>query len=400
MDGKSGRFHKTLPLIGGVVIFIVLILYMGGFFRTGLIKPGLLKTVETAEPDRTAYAAVEDITEWYEAVGTVRSRAETDISAQITGRILEIIVRPGDKVEKGDPMIYLDNRQLQAKFDQARQGLKAAKAKKEQAEQALVAAQAVFAQAEAQYNRIKTYFDQQAATKKDLEQAEASLKQAKAGVEQARKGVVAAGAGVQQAKEVVEEERVSLGYTNIIAHETGKVAKRLAEPGDLAWPGKSLLILYAPGALRLEAHVREGLIGLRLEAHVREGLIGKVLPGLKLRVAINALNATLEGTVEEVIPLADPLSRTFLVKVAIPAIASLYPGMFGRLLVPLDVRQAVVVPRNAVYRVGQMEVVKAEKDGRWCDCFVKTGKEIDGRVEILSGLKGNERIAVKINHNE
>jgi len=387
MDGKSGRFHKTLPLIGGVVIFIVLILYMGGFFRTGLIKPGLLKTVETAEPDRTAYAAVEDITEWYEAVGTVRSRAETDISAQITGRILEIIVRPGDKVEKGDPMIYLDNRQLQAKFDQARQGLKAAKAKKEQAEQALVAAQAVFAQAEAQYNRIKTYFDQQAATKKDLEQAEASLKQAKAGVEQARKGVVAAGAGVQQAKEVVEEERVSLGYTNIIAHETGKVAKRLAEPGDLAWPGKSLLILYAPGALRLEAHVREGLIG-------------KVLPGLKLRVAINALNATLEGTVEEVIPLADPLSRTFLVKVAIPAIASLYPGMFGRLLVPLDVRQAVVVPRNAVYRVGQMEVVKAEKDGRWCDCFVKTGKEIDGRVEILSGLKGNERIAVKINHNE
>ncbi len=89
MDGKSGRFYKTLPLIGGVVIFIVLILYKGGFFRTGLIKPGLLKTVGTAEPDRTAYAAVEDITEWYEAVGTVRSRAETDISAQITGRITQ-----------------------------------------------------------------------------------------------------------------------------------------------------------------------------------------------------------------------------------------------------------------------------------------------------------------------
>ncbi|MBW1933626.1 MAG: biotin/lipoyl-binding protein, partial [Deltaproteobacteria bacterium] len=189
------------------------------------------------------------------------SRAETDISAQITGRILEIIVRPGDKVEKGDPMIYLDNRQLQAKFDQARQGLKAAKAKKEQAEQALVAAQAVFVQAEAHYNRTKTYFDQQAATKNDLEQAEASHKQAKAGVEQARKGMVGADAGVEQAKGVVEEGRVSLGYTKILASQAGEVAKRLAEPGDLAWPGKSLLILYAPGALRLEAHVREGLIG-------------------------------------------------------------------------------------------------------------------------------------------
>ncbi|PXF57580.1 MAG: efflux RND transporter periplasmic adaptor subunit [Deltaproteobacteria bacterium] len=387
MDSKPGRFHKILPLIGGVVILIVLILYMGGFFRTGLIKPGLLKTVETAEPDRTAYAAVEDITEWYEAVGTVRSRTETHISAQITGRILEVMVRPGDKVEKGDPLIYLDNRQLQARFDQAGQGLKAARAKKEQAGQALVAARAVFAQAEAHYNRTKTYFDQQAATKNDLEQAEASHKQAKAGVEQARKGMVAADAGVEQAKDVVEEGRVSLGYTKILAPEIGKVAKRLAEPGDLAWPGKSLLILHAPGALRLEAHVREGLIG-------------KVLPGSRLHVAINAVNATLEGTVEEVIPSADPLSRTFLVKVAIPAIASLYPGMFGRLLVPLDVRQAVVVPRNAVYRIGQMEVVKAEKDGRWCDCFVKTGKKIDGRVEILSGLKGNERIALKMNHNE
>lgn len=389
MDSKPGRFHRILPLIGGVIILIVLILYMGGFLRTGLIKPGLLKTVETAEvdPGRTAYAAIEDITDYYEAVGTVCSRTETHISAQITERILEVMVRPGDRVEKGDPLICLDNRQLQAKFDQAKQGLKAAGAKKEQAEQALVAAQAVFAQAEAQYNRTKTYFDQEAATKKDLEQSEASLKQAKAGVEQARKGMLGADALMQQAKEVVEEGRITLEYTKILAPEAGEVAKRLAEPGDLAWPGKSLLILYAPGALRLEAHVREGLIG-------------KVLPGSRLHVVINAANATLEGTVEEVIPSADPLSRTFLVKVAIPAITSLYPGMFGRLLVPLDVRKAVVVPRNAVYRAGQMEVVKAEKDGRWYDCFVKTGKEIDGRVEILSGLKGGERIALKMNHNE
>ena len=389
MDSKPRRSHKILLPVGGVVILLLLILYMGGFFRTGLIEPGLLKTVETAEvaPDRTAYAAVEDITEWYEAVGTIHSRTETHISAQITGRILEVMVRPGDRVEKGDPLIYLDNRQLQARFDQARQGLKAAGAKKEQAGQALVAARAVLAQAEAQYNRIKTYFDQQAATKKDLEQAEASYKQAKAGVEQARKGMVAADAGVQQAKEVVEEGRITLGYTKIFAPEAGEVSKRLAEPGDLAWPGKSLLILYAPGTLRLEAHVREGLIG-------------KVLPGSRLRVAINALNATLDGTVEEVVPSADPLSRTFLVKVAIPTIASLYPGMFGRLLVPLDVRQAVVVPRNAIYRIGQMEVVKVERDGRWYNCFVKTGKEIDDRVEILSGLKGNERIALKMNQNE
>ncbi len=180
----------------------------------------------------------------------------------------------------------------------------------------------------------------------------------------------------------MEEARVVLGYTKIIAPEAGKVAKRLAEPGDLAWPGKSLLVLHAPGALTLEAHVREGLIK-------------KVLPGSQLQVAIDALDTTFDGTVEEVIPSADPLSRTFLVKAAIPAITGLYPGMFGRLLVPVGKRQAVVVPERAIYRIGQIEVVKVEKQGRWCNCLVRTGKEMDGKVEILSGLNGSEKIALR-----
>lgn len=378
------KLYKLLPALGGVLVLIVLILYIGGFFRTGLIEPGLINSGERGKtpPHHTAYASVEQVPEWYEAVGTVHSKTETHISAQITGRILRVMVRPGVKVTKGAPLIYLDNRELQARLDQARQGLEAARARKEQAKQVLVGARAGHTQAEANYERIKTYFEQEAATKKDLEQAEASYRQAKAGVEQAKKGMVAAEAGVEQAKKVVEEARVALGYTEITAPEAGEVAKRLSEPGDLAWPGKSLLVLHAPGALRLEAHVREGLIK-------------KVLPGTHLQVVINALDKTLDGTVEEVIPSADPLSRTFLVKVGIPAISGLYPGMFGRLLVPLGERNAVVVPRKALYRIGQMEMVKAEKDGRWCNCFVKTGKEINGKIEILSGLNGDEKIALK-----
>ena len=103
MKNKPGRSYKIFWLIGGVVVFILLILYMGGFFRTGLIEPGLGKRAEKeiVPPETIAYAAVENITEWYEAVGTVRSRTETYISAQITGRILKILVRPGDKVKKG-----------------------------------------------------------------------------------------------------------------------------------------------------------------------------------------------------------------------------------------------------------------------------------------------------------
>ncbi len=389
MKNEPERYYKILFLIGSVIILVVVILYMGGFFRTGLIEPGLFKMAETEKipAERIVYATVERIPEWYEAVGTVRSKTETNISAQITGRILKIVVRPGDKIKKEAPLVYIDDREFQARLNQARQGLEAVKAKKDQAEQVLIAAQAVYTQADANYKRIKTYFDQEAATRNDLEQAEASYKQAKAGVERAQKGTVAVRAGVQQAKQVVEEARIALGYTKIVAHETGEVAKRLAEPGDLAWPGKSLLVLHAPDALRLEAYVREGLIK-------------KVLPGSQLQVAIDALDTLLDATVEEVIPSADPLSRTFLVKAAIPAITGLYPGMFGRLLVPLGERQAVVVPERAIYLIGQLEVVKVEKQGRWYNCFVRTGKEMGGKVEILSGLNGSEKIALRVDSNE
>ncbi len=180
----------------------------------------------------------------------------------------------------------------------------------------------------------------------------------------------------------MEEAGIALGYATITATEAGEVVKRLAEPGDLAWPGKPLLILQAPGALRLDAHVREGLIRTVLsESH--------------LQVSINALDEVLDGRVEEVIPSADPLSRTFVVKVAIPSVRGLYPGMFGRLLVPLGQRQAVVVPEKAIHYIGQLELVKVEKDGLWYDCLVKTGKKINGKIEVLSGLNGDEKIAVR-----
>jgi multidrug efflux pump subunit AcrA (membrane-fusion protein) len=63
--------------------------------------------------------------------------------------------------------------------------------------------------------------------------------------------------------------------------------------------------------------------------------------------------------------------------------------------VPLGQRQAVVVPEKAIHYIGQLELVKVEKDGLWYDCLVKTGKKINGKIEVLSGLNGDEKIAVR-----
>ena len=128
--------------------------------------------------------------------------------------------------------------------------------------------------------------------------------------------------------------------------------KRLVEPGDLAFPGKSLIFLQTSEYLRLEAFVREGLIK-------------QVEPGRDLSVTIDTLGKTVDAVVEEIVPYADPQTRTFLVKAAIPHMPGVYPGMYGKLLIPVNEHQVVVVPRHVVRQVGQLELVKVKEGDQW-----------------------------------
>jgi RND family efflux transporter MFP subunit len=307
--------------------------------------------------------------------------------------------------------------QTQAQLAQAEAGLA-------QAGQGLAAATAKAEQATSEYNRTKKLKDENAATQQQLEAAESTNKQALAGVETAKQGVAAAqaqvkqlGAAVQQAKdgvsaaqaqveqtqaaseqakegvsaaeahvkraeEVVNETGIALQYAVIKAPEDGLVAERMAEPGDLAWPGKPLLILHNPRRLRLEANVPEGLLD-------------KVEPGTELPVLIDALKLELRGKVDEVVPSGDPRSRTFLVKALLPERDRLLPGMFGRLRVREYERETILAPVAAVRRVGQLEAVRVKTDQGWRERFVRTGIRLDGRIEVLSGLSGNEVLGME-----
>jgi RND family efflux transporter MFP subunit len=382
MNKKPNKALRQVLLIGGAVCLVLLILMTGGYFVTDKIEPGNVSSRHegTGNSGRTAQASIETVTEFFEAVGTVRPRTEANIEAQVTGRIVEVLVRAGDRVVKGDVLVVLDSREFQARLDQATQELVSAGARKEQARQAVLAAEAAFTQAESAFNRVKSYFHDKAATSQDLEQAESLYLQAKARSLQARDGLRETEAGIRRVEGVVEEARIALGYARIVAPENGQVARRLAESGDLAWPGKPLVVLQT----------RESL---RLEALVREGLIHKAQPGVRLPIVLTALNTTGEGVVEEVVPSADPLTRTFLVKVGLEDYDGLFPGMFGRLLVPMDTHKVVVVPQEAVERVGQLEMVTVKVNGSWERRFIKTGRDMGTTIEVLSGLKGDETLA-------
>jgi HlyD family secretion protein len=345
------------------------------------IEPGTFTAAEKMPfvPAQTAIAHVRETDQWYEAVGTVRPKTETRIEARVTGQVLDVQVSPGDQVSKGTLLVALDSRQMTSRLEQAKQALKTAEAGREQARHALEAARADFKQARANFDRVNTYFESQAATAQDLEQAESTFRQAEAGVKRVEEALAAATSGILQARAVVNESAISIEYTRIVAPEDGVVLKRFVEPGDLALPGKPLVALRTSGVLRMEAHVREGLIT-------------RVKPGTSLEVEIDTLDLLVAASVEEIVPYADPNSRTFLVKAAMPSLDGLYPGMFGKLRIPVGRQRIVTVPESAVRHVGQLELVRVKAGDGWQTRYVKTGMRMGETVEILSGLDGGETI--------
>lgn len=384
---RTGRLRKLvealalLGLGGGAVAWAL------GAFHGPRLEPGRgPEPASLPAPVRSVVARRAEVPLFEEAVGTVRSRTRVDVAAQVIARILELPLRIGSSVKAGDLLARLDDREFEARLDQAKKGLAAAAAARQRADQALSQAQARLTQARARNERHQRLVAAGASTPEVAEAAAADFLAAEAGVADAAAAITAADAQQEQAQLVVREAEVALGYTRILAPFDGVVAERLSEPGDLASPGRTLLVLLDP-------------VLPRLEAAVREGLIARVPRGAVLEVRLPTAGATARGTVTEVAPSADPRTRTFLVRVDFDPVPGVYPGMFGRLSVPAGTRSAVLLPRAAVVRVGQLETVLLQVGARFERRLVSTGAELEpGTVEVLAGLAGGETVGLPEEH--
>jgi len=380
------RSTRIILMAAGIGALALVMLALTGVFRGGVIEPDGAGGERAAAPAsasaRLVNAERRQIPEYHYAAGTVKAREKATLSAQLSARVVRVLVQPGARVAAGDLLIELDRRDLAARLQQVRAAALRFDADRQRAGAAVTGARAGLTEARAHYQRTQSYFKQEAATRQQLEQAESRYRQAEAGVRQAKDAVAAAEAGLEQARQAVTEAEVAFGYGLIHAPQAGQVVERLVDPGDLAAPGRPLITLQQSESLRFEAAVPESLI-----AHTQ--------PGAQLMVRIEAAGLDLEAPIEELVPAADPASRSFLVKLAVPSRPGLYPGMFGRLRIELGERPAVLVPAAAIRRIGQLELVTLEENGRRLRLHVKTGAVHDGLIEVLSGLDGSERLVVE-----
>lgn len=343
-------------VVGGGVLVVAVIWLSGGCGDRIGPEDGVDGAAPASVAGETVPVVEEQATVFEDISGTVFSARHTTISSKILARIEGITVRAGDEIEAGTVVVRLDSRDLDARLAAARESVRSAKAAAELAR--------------SEQDRVEGMHASNVASQRDLDRTQAALRMARAEVERAQQNVA--------------DAEVALSYAEIRSPVAGRVVDRLAEPGDTAAPGAPLIKVYDPGSMRLEAPVREGLAT-------------KLTSGQTLTVRIEAIDLTLEGQIDEIVPAAEPGARTFLVKVRLPLDPRLFSGMFGRIAVPAGERLRLVVPAAAVERIGQLEYVTVvSDDGDPRRRMVTTGPAAgEGMLEVLSGLARGERIVLR-----
>jgi len=339
----------ALALLGGVMA------YLAGFFeeKIPIDFSKVVPLIDSAEIF-TIEVVSEPLIE--RAAGTLRAKVETVISPLISATISSITVWSGDEVQPGDVLVNLDARELKARVDQAHQ--------------TVVSARAMLTQTEKEAKRVQRIFkaDPGAISKAERDRIQAALSTTRA--------------QLVSSKRFEDEARTALSHSKLTSPIAGRIVERYADPGDTARPGVPVLRLYNPTTLRLEASVRESVAS-------------KLKENQNLTAEIDALDQRYDGVVDEIVPSADPGSRTFLVKVSLTGDVGLYPGMFGRLLIPIGHIEKNYIPIAAVTQVGQLDFVIVKTEQGVVRRYVRLGERGAGeRIEVVSGLKAGEQVLI------
>jgi RND family efflux transporter MFP subunit len=317
-----------------------------------------------------------------EAVGTVRARTIAVVASQVMGRVTSIPVTEGSRVEKGALLATIDDAAIKAQAAAAEGMVAEAVAARDEAEGAVAQAEAGRTLAEKTFARFVKLHEEKVITQQEFEEAEAKRTvAAKEYLRAVEKRAQAAGR-IAHARGQADAAKATLSYTRLTAPFAGVVTGKKADAGSMALPGMPLLVLEDSRRYRLEAAVPE--------AH-----LSRLSVGSRAEVVLDAApERPLPAAVSEIVPVVDPVSRTFLAKADVSG-PGLRTGMYGRLRFSAGEEAVVAVPQTALSRAGGFDgvfVVTPDNVARLV--VVKTGRPMGDRIEILSGIAPGSRVVV------
>ena len=339
---KTGRMKMGIKLGIGCLLLIAMILWTAGIFRHRIAGDQPVQPHRLATPAAATILIATNrlLRSQVELAGTIASERTIHLSARLAAYVKAVSSTAGQQVEAGQPLMSLDDRDLQ---------------------QQLKSASASLTQAAAHHTRTRSLHADGAATDSQLEQADSAFK---------------------DATSQVERIRVMLSYTTIQSPIDGIVTDRRIEVGDLAAPGQLLLAVYDPTHMRIEVPVPARLVPL-------------FTAGAAVTVRLDHPAVELPGTVTEIVSEIDATTRTRLVKASIATAGrALLPGTYGYLRIDGPAETLLLLPAEAITRAGQLEFITLDRSGTMERLLVKTIPHPSGAVQVLAGLTAGDRVII------
>ncbi|MBW2094041.1 MAG: efflux RND transporter periplasmic adaptor subunit [Deltaproteobacteria bacterium] len=325
--------------------------------------------------------------------GTVASADTALLTPKVVGYIEALLARPGDTFKKNAVLVKIKSKELMDKEKFAQSAVKEAVNAEKQAALGLTMAKAGLKQAEAQftlaqktYRRFENLLNTESVSKQEFDEVEAKYKAAMEAKRIAEENVKLAAEKLsqvkikkQQARSMLDEVRTYLSYTKLKAPFDGIVLQKLMDVGNLASPGQPVLKI--------------GSLGNVVYAHVNSSDIKRAQVGQEVTVEVPAADKRFTATILEIDPNVDPATRNFKIKLS--GNSDIIPGMYANVYLGQDVEEITVVPRKAILERGQLPVVFVKTGNKAEMRIVKTGRTFGDRIEIVSGLRPEEKIVVE-----
>ncbi len=417
-----------------VIVGIVLLALVSGVMAVRATSrpaaPPNKPAVQSQGPAVVTVAAVRraDVMAQVLAPGSVTGIRDAKLGPKTSGRVAVVLVKEGQHVTAGTPLLQLDTSDLSAQESQAQANVAAARARLAevlagarpeerrmnenqvvQAQAALGSAQASLSLAQANVERMRSLNAQGAVSKLELDTAETQARVAQAQVAQAQAqydsarqswGMMRVGSraeDIQQARAQLAQAEAGLALVRVQIHDAtiyapfaGTITQRNVEPGET--------VSSLTSSSTTPLFVLSQLDDVYVELSVTEEHRTEVRPGQAATMEIVGLpRQVFTGRVEEVRPAATVANRSFGVKVRVPnPNGVLRPGMFARGTIVVRVRpQVLQVPERAVVMATSGPVVFVVRDGHAIRTAVALGQQSEGFVEVTSGLAEGEPVVVE-----
>lgn len=355
-----------------------------------LLGAGAVSTAPVQAADYEVMAVTtEKVGKTVTVAGTVIPYKEVTLAAQIPGEITSIAGTEGDAFDKGTELVAIDDSQLQAKRRAAVANIYNAEASLRNAQ--VQYSRELWAPQSNSINRMPgmgmpSMFDQfftrgmsnMSGLGNSWLERQADLYGQVSGVNRARSGLL-------QAQAEVESIDAKLRDARLVAPFEGVILDKMVEIGDTVQPGQPLLRF---------AHVKY----LRIRAEVPVRLVGAIAKGTLLPARLDVRGAKVKARVSQIYPMADASRHTVTVKFDLPQGVPGGPGMYAEVEIPdpnAPVTEMPVIPESALVWRGSLPGVFLTEGGKISMRLVRLGAPFDaGRVSVLAGLKGGERVIV------